>query len=113
MWLCLNNAFVSVVRDTEDPTGKTLLVRARKRAHLVRLLGRGVTITETPKRDYRWRASVPRDVMSRIMDWHCQNIDYDNFKNSVGEKDLHDMYSTWWGDHHRLQQQQRKATLHG
>ena len=86
MWLCFNNAFVSVVRDVEDPTGKSLLVRARKRTHLMRLLGRGVKITETPKRDYRWRDTVPRDTLSRIMDRHCQNLEYDNFKNSVARE---------------------------
>jgi hypothetical protein len=104
MWLCLNNAFVSVVRNYDDPTGKTLLVRARKRNHLKRVFGSKVEITETPKRDYRWRCTVPRDVMSWVMDWHCQNIEYTNFKNSVAEEDLHHMYSLWWSDHSRLQQ---------
>jgi hypothetical protein len=85
-------------------------VRARKLVHLKRLLGRDAKIVETPKRDYRWRASVPRETLSRIMDRQCQNIEYVNSKNSTKEKDLHDMYSLWWGDHHRLQQQQGKAT---
>jgi hypothetical protein len=104
MWICLNNAFISVVQEKDDPTGKTLLVRARKKVHLKRLLGRGVKITETPKRDYRWRAHIGRDTLSWIMDWHCQNLSYTNFKDSVADKELHDMYSLWWSDHHRYQQ---------
>ena len=104
MWLCMNNAFLSVVKDRTDPTDRTLLVRARRKAHLKRFLGRSAKIDETPHGDYRWRARVSRDKLSWIMDWHCQNLSYDNFKNSVQEKELHDMYLTWWSDHNKYQE---------
>jgi hypothetical protein len=104
MWLAFNNAFVSVVQDKENnPNGKYLLVRARKRKHLQRMLGKSAKIVETPNRDYRWRARVKRDTLSWIMDWHCQNLTYTNFKDSVKEHDLHDMYANWWSDHYRMQ----------
>jgi hypothetical protein len=78
-------------------------VRARKRKHLQRLLGDRVEIAETPKADYRWRTRVSRDELSLILEQCCNNLDYDNFKKSVSERDLREMYTQWWGDHHAMQ----------
>jgi hypothetical protein len=100
MWICFNNAFVSVVQDRDKPG--YLLVRARRKAHLTKLFPKA-KITETPKRDYRWRVSVPPLYMADLVAKHIIGIDYGNFKDSVKEDALHDMYSLWWGDHHRYQ----------
>jgi hypothetical protein len=104
MWIAFNNAFVSVVQDKEDTSGKSLLVRARKRKHLQRALGEAHKIVETPKADYRWRARVSRDELSSILARHCQSLSYTNFKDSVREHDLHNMYTKWWLDHYDMQQ---------
>jgi len=103
MWLCFNNAFVSIVADREDES--KLLVRARKAKHLRNLLGPQAKITETPERDYRWRAYVPRSVVSQILAQQCEGISYNNFKDSVRDHELHTMYSRWWFDHRKLQDQ--------
>ena len=76
--------------------------RARRKAHLTKLFPKA-KITETPKRDYRWRVSVPPLYMADLVAKHIIGIDYGNFKDSVKEDALHDMYSLWWGDHHRYQ----------
>jgi hypothetical protein len=38
-------------------------------------------------------------MMDRI-----DGINYPNFKNSVKDDDLHNLYLAFWGDHHRYQQ---------
>lgn len=100
VWLCLNNAFVSIVRDSAHP-GR-LLVRARKGEHLKRLFP-DKTPEMTPSRDYRFRVSVNKDVVASLIAAKVAAIDYGNFKNSVKEPGLHDMYSTWWCDHNQYQ----------
>jgi len=101
MWVCLNNAFVSIVKD--EPTG-LMKVRARKREHLERLFP-DQTIHETRSNDYRFRAFVDREVVAgRIAD-AVRAIDYGNFKDSVVEDGLYDLYAGFWEAHHRYQQQ--------
>jgi hypothetical protein len=103
MWLCLNDGFISVVQDKND--ANLLMVRARRKAHLKRLLGRKTRIHETPQADYRWRALVGRKRMVGIITNRILSLDYTNFKDSVKDEDLHHMYLGWWFDHHRFQQQ--------
>jgi hypothetical protein len=79
-----------------------LLVRARRKAHLTKLFPK-MAITETPKRDYRWRVTVPAKVWADLVAKRVMAIDYGNFKDSVKEDTLHDMYAVWWADHHRYQ----------
>ena len=98
MWICFNDAFVSIVKDRQKKGN--LLVRARKRGHL-RVFGG--TPAHTPKRDYHWRVSLPRAVVAEILFIQVSSIDYDNFKDSVGDKALHDMYAIWWNDHYQYQ----------
>lgn len=97
MWLCFNDAFVSVVASDKEPN--TLLVRSRAYEHLRRLLGPDVKIHVTPDRDYRYRTFVDRNVFAAIVAKRVRDIDYHNFKDSVKEDKLHRMYSKWWFDH--------------
>ena len=99
MWLALTNAFVSVVAETGT---KNLLVRARKREHLKRIFP-GHKIQETPERDYRFRTVVSRDTMAKRAAQAVYDIDYPNFKNSVKDHGLHDLYSGFWMDHNQYQ----------
>ena len=62
-----------------------------------------VRIARTPRSDYRWRVSVHREDVADKMSDRVESNDYDNFKNSVDEKELHDMYALWWGDHVKYQ----------
>lgn len=99
MWLCLNNAFVSIVADTNPSKFK---VRARKREHLERLFP-GEKIIETKTTDYRYRVIVSRGAVGAMVSKAVYGIDYPNFKNSVAENGLHDMYSDFWVLHRRYQ----------
>jgi hypothetical protein len=111
MWICFNNAFVSIVQDKTDPA--KLVVRARARAHLVALFGRRAPIVETPRADYRWRLLTSRAKIARLLVNKVETLSYVNFKDSVKDDRLHDMYLTWWSDHHQFQNDpERKKYRH-
>ena len=102
MWICLNNGFLSIVQGRNN----LLLVRARKRPHLEAFLRDSVfmmDILHTPERDYHWRVELDRGAVARLLTRQIRNIDYSNFKDSVKEDELHDMYALWWSDHEGYQ----------
>jgi|SRR5262245_6912782 len=108
MWLCLNDGFYSIVEDRQNRNN--LLIRARSRKHLQNFLrwgkkGANVKIKETPDSDYRYRVSLPAFTVGEIMAARVVAIDYDNFKDSVHETALHDMYEGWWFDHMEYQRE--------
>ena len=86
MWLITTQGFYSVVAHRDDPD--QLLVRARVRDDLKALREQipGIELTETPEADYRWRAEVSRDKWQSALVALGEDIDYDNFKNAVGEQ---------------------------
>jgi len=94
MWICLNNAFVSVVSKGDD-AGK-LCVRARRREHLT-VLFPGAEIIANGGTDYEFRAYIARDEVARVIGAALKNIDYKNFKNSVKDNALHNGYNRVWG----------------
>jgi hypothetical protein len=101
MWICLNNSFVSIVENEKDKN--TVWVRSRQYDHLINFIDKmeGVNIkniTETPKRDYRYRISIDKFTLSKILAKAVCKIDYSNFKNSVPLQhgDLYMMYSNFW-----------------
>ena len=105
MWLCLNDAFVSVVQDKKF--ANLLCVRARKEKHL-RVLFPDKKITKTMKSDYRWRTWVSREEMAKLVSERVMGINYGNFKNSVMDDELHGLYAKFWQDHWRYQNYGRK-----
>lgn len=86
MWLITTRGFYSVVADHCERGN--VLVRARAREDLEALAGLipGLDIEETLERDYRFRASVPREVWSAAAAALAEEIDYPNFKNAVAER---------------------------
>ena len=93
MWLCTNRGFLSIVA---DPAGtKLLLVRARRKGDIESLFP-DADVRRTPGRDYLYRASVGRDVVSVAVMQAFSKIDYGNFKNSVKNRDLHHAYAEVW-----------------
>ncbi|CAB5220232.1 hypothetical protein UFOVP233_24 [uncultured Caudovirales phage] len=108
MWIFLNNAFLSVV-DPEaaydgmsGPIGDKLLVRARIDGDIEAVFPQA-KVTETPHRDYRFRALVSRHMVALAMAKAVNQIGYSNFKGSVPEKARHDAYSGVWGVMYREQ----------
>ncbi|HCC58745.1 MAG TPA: hypothetical protein DEQ47_16105 [Solibacterales bacterium] len=93
--------------DRDD--SERLLVRARRKRDLEKILGKDSEIFEDPAADYRWRCFVGRPDFKKIVDQRIDAIDYPNFKNSVIDEDLHQLYMEFWTLHHRYQKADRSA----
>jgi len=93
MWVCLNDAFLSIVAHTEHQD--MLLVRARAPGHIETVFGK-VAVVEGAGSDYRFRALVPRDEVAAVLSATAKSIDYGNFKDSVEDPQLHDAYMDFW-----------------
>jgi hypothetical protein len=100
MWVMLNRAFLSIV-DPEERTD-VLLVRGRVKGDIERVFPKA-KVTDTPSRDYRFRALIPRELVAATMADEVRRIAYPNFKGSVLEKDRHDAYFRCWAAMHDLQ----------
>jgi hypothetical protein len=100
MWICLPESFVSVVQDKNQPD--RLMVRARRREHLVALLP-GHEVVVTTNSDYKYRAFVDRQEFAEIVSRGITELDYSNFKASVRDKDLSRLYHDFWFAHWAIQ----------
>lgn len=103
MWICLNNAFLSIV--SKDCTPDCLLVRARRRGDIETVFpSTKGKVRRTVGNDYLYRAEVPRSEVGAALAAQAQSIDYDNFKNSVKNRSLHDAYAAVWHNISALQE---------
>lgn len=93
MWICLSDAFFSIV--AHDALPGHLLVRARRPGDIGRLLP-GAQVRVTPEADYRYRAVVPAKEVADAIAARVQAIDYTNFKASAA-RDLGGAYAKIWG----------------
>jgi hypothetical protein len=100
MWLCLNNAFLSVVH--KDCAADELLVRARVAGHIEAVFPHA-KVTESTNTDYRYRAVVKRELVKGALMNVVDGIQYDNFKNSVKSRRLHDAFAAIWSVMARMQ----------
>jgi hypothetical protein len=103
MWICLRDGFLSIVVDKNDPT--RLLVRARRKEHLVNVFGKDAEMIKTPGADYRWRVFVGRADFKTLVNRRLDGIEYTSFQDSVKDRDLDEMYKQFWNIHHRHQDQ--------
>lgn len=94
MWLCLNDAFLSIVK--KDCPDGSLLVRARRPGDIEKVFGRRVKVTRLLDSDYLFRAVIRRDDVTRAIQDEVLRIDYGNFKDSVNDNELHDAYMKVW-----------------
>ena len=93
MWICLNDAFLSIV---EFPKNRRLLmVRARKREDLLAAFP-GIQVQHTPERDYAFRIVVSRKTVANMLANRVELLDYENFKDSVADDERHDAYLDIW-----------------
>src|ERR1017187_2450237 len=109
MWNCFNDGFVSVVADKNNPD--RLLVRARRKQDLLSVCGKDVEVLKDAGTDYRWRAFVDRNAFSALVAARFDKIDYTNFKNSVRDHDLHEMYMDFWSRHYRYQEKDKNHSM--
>lgn len=100
MWICLNDAFVSIV--SKDCPPDCLLVRARRKGDIERVFP-DAKVRTSMNTDYRYRAVVPRSVIAQALVDRVLDLDYSNFKASVEDDDLHDAYARVWGVMYGLQ----------
>lgn len=101
MWICLNDAFFSIV-DAAETEGK-LLVRARRRGDIEKVFP-DATVKRIPGRDYLFRAEIDRNVVAATIAEKIGAISYGNFKDSVRDNKLHDVYARFWHGHASLQE---------
>ena len=93
MWICLNDAFLSIVVDRTHPG--YLLVRARRQGEIEKVFPDAIVLRNVGS-DYRYRALIPRSQVALLLMERLEAIDYGNFKNSVLDVDLHDAYYQIW-----------------
>ena len=93
MWVFTSTGMLSVVahRDLKD----SLLVRARSPFH-IREMFPYAAVDQTLDADYPFRAVIERELFANVMLEYSLNIGYDNFKNSIEEKNFHDHCLEVW-----------------
>jgi len=102
MWVVINKGFVSIVANGNDPSGATLLVRARRKRDLLGFFQctaekLGEYLKHDVSRDYHYRVVAKRDFVGKMVARHAANIDYTNFKDSIkDDADLHQMATETW-----------------
>jgi hypothetical protein len=107
MWVFLSDSFLSIV-DKGDPSGKTLLVRARRKGDIERAFP-GAEVVTGGGTDYRYRARLDRTIVAKKVADSVMNLDYENFKNTVKERDRHDAYLQVWDAMYAYQARERIA----
>jgi len=101
MWLFTSGSFLSVVADRNSK--RNLLVRARVKGHIDAVFPDAKVFTDE-NADYLYRAVIPRKLVAKVIAGTIGGIDYDNFKNSVGNTALHGSYLSVWGIMRNLQE---------
>lgn len=102
MWIFTRDGFYSVAATKFCEPGE-VAVRARKIEHLERLMERHkveAPILTFPDADYRFRIQIPKELLARILSEEALNLDYNSFKDAMGESAssadyLRVMFSTW------------------
>lgn len=100
MWIHTKDGFFSVTTNQRDETGQTLMVRARVRGDLDKLLERVLAIKppffhqgmlpkiiETKTSDYRYRVILARTVWAEYLVEMTDDLDYTNVKGTLARGD--------------------------
>lgn len=101
MWICLSNAFLSIVDASNEPG--TLLVRARRQGDIEAVFP-DAKVVQSPGRDYLYRAGVKREAVAAALAEQVMKLAYPNFKSSVADPRLHAAYSSTWSIMSQLQE---------
>lgn len=108
MWICLNNAFLSVVA-TDSP--EIMVVRARNVGHIEAVFPKAKVVSY-PMSDYAYRAEISREQVAEAIANQIKNIDYKNFKDSVVDPHLAAMYNRFWSDMYEYQYKNKPKFEH-
>jgi hypothetical protein len=93
MWIFTRTAFLSLVEHEEDEN--LLSVRARFPGDIEEVFP-GADVAETPDRDYRYRATVPRDRAAQLIALQVKGVDYTAFKSTVPDDARKATYIRIW-----------------
>ena len=99
MWVCFNNGFVSAVKCHDSDM---LKIRARRKDHLENLFP-DKEIQTTTNTDYKYRVFATKEEFAKLVSDSIMNTEYTNFKNSVRDHDLHELYAEFWQLHYLYQ----------
>jgi hypothetical protein len=94
MWICLNDAFFSIVASERDPD--VLKVRARRAGDIEKYFP-AHEVVQIPGSDYAFRVFLPRRQATEVIAGALMSVAYTNFKASVDDPELHDAYADVWG----------------
>jgi hypothetical protein len=101
MWICLSDAFLSIVHKDCEPD--ELLVRARRQGDIQKVFPNAV-VKKTIGNDYLYRAAIKRaEVAEAFATLALDTIDYPNFKNTVRDNKLHNAFNAIWHTVAKLQ----------
>jgi hypothetical protein len=92
MWIFMSDSFLSVVNH-KNP--KMLTVRARVAGDIENVFPKA-KVAHTPKRDYYYRTTLPREQVAKAIADSVAKIDYNNFKNSVSDNGRHNALLECW-----------------
>lgn len=100
----MNNSFLSLVEEEGYPD--YLSVRARVDGDLQRAFGRNIKVYEDEGTDYKYRTFLKKEYVAKIIANKIQNINYDNFKDSVPKEDIprYNAYMKIWSAMWNLQE---------
>ena len=85
MWVFMNDAFLSVVKNRNDDSG--VVVRARVKGDLENVFGQEHEVIESDNSDYRFRMFLDQKYVSDVIAKRVDEIEYNNFKNSISKND--------------------------
>jgi hypothetical protein len=93
MWIMMSGGFLSVVRKycAEDE----LLVRARRPGDIEKVFP-DAKVNTYPKHDYLYAAIIRKAVVAEAIATEVRRIDYERFKPSVADEELHAAYFQVW-----------------
>ena len=102
MWIALNNSFLSIVENLNNPG--ELLVRARLKGDIENVFPEALTF-EDQSADYRYRAFLERQLVAEVIADKILSINYGNFKSSIDKSEhlRHDVYLKVWSNLRVLQ----------
>jgi len=102
MWLFTSKAFVSVVADKDKPNGPVILVRARVAGAIEELFPKAKVFSKKNS-DYIYRAWILRQDVVNAVSVYINRLNYDNFKNSIGDDEYHHACSGVWQEMYNYQ----------
>jgi hypothetical protein len=100
MWLCLNDAFLSIV--SKDCARDEVLVRARRKGDIEKVWPYA-TVKRDEFADYLFRAVITREAVGTALLGELERVTYANFKDSVKDDMLHGAYLRVWSAMRSLQ----------